>query len=161
MKYGTVETVCGMTVFASRGESSRHSDLQWLADSNINGLLEDIQRRNLIPGNRLFKMYGDSIFPWASCLLSRYRPIHLCSARELLENRVMSGCREHVEWHYGEIKMLFPFVDYPNKQQLMKCPVTATFVTAMILRNCHVCLNENKTSKFFNCVPPSLSEWLF
>ena len=72
----------------------------------------------------------------------------------------MSSCREHVEWHYGEIKTLFPFVDYSNKQQLLKTPVRETFVTAMILRNCYVCLNENKTSNFFSCTPPSIEEWL-
>jgi DDE superfamily endonuclease len=159
IKYGTVEAPCGMTMYASSGESSRHSDLQWLVDSNINGMFEDVQRANNINPNNFYKMYGDSIFPWMSCLLSRYRGENV-SDIELLENRKMSSCRQHVEWHYGEIKMMFPFVDYENKQQLLKCPVTETFVTAMLLRNCHVCLNENKTSKYFSCSPPSLENYL-
>ena len=65
-----------------------------------------------------------------------------------------------MEWHYREIKTLFPFVDYPNKQQLLKTPVRKTFVTTMILRNCYVCLNENETSKYFSCVPLSVEDWL-
>jgi hypothetical protein len=104
-------------------------------------------------------MYGDSIFPWLSCLRSRYKGNNL-NDREKLGNKVMSSCREHIEWHYGEIKTLFSFVDYSKKQQLMLSPVRETFVTAMLLRNCLVCLNENKTSKYFNCVPPSLESYL-
>jgi DDE superfamily endonuclease len=159
MKYGTVESPCGLTVFASSGESSRHSDLTWLANSDINNKLERLQADSGIAPDNLFKMYGDSIFPWMSCLLSRYRGEDITEI-ERLENEVMSSCREHVEWHYGEIKMLFPFVDYPNKQQLLKTPVRETFVTTMILRNCYVCLNENKTAKYFNCIPPPLEDWL-
>ena len=159
MKYGTVESPCGMTLFASSGESSRHSDLTWLANSDINSKLERVQTDYGINPDNLFKMYGDSIFPWMSCLLSRYKGDDITEI-ERLENRVMSSCREHVEWHYGEIKTLFPFVDYSNKQQLLKTPVRETFVTAMILRNCYVCLNENKTSNFFSCTPPSIEEWL-
>lgn len=159
MKYGTVEAPCGLTVFASSGLSSRHSDLTWLAESNINGKLERLQLDNGIPPDNLFKMYGDSIFPWMSCLLSSYKGENI-SEIEILENAVMSSCREHVEWHYGEIKTLFPFVDYPNKQQLLRTPVRETFVTTMFLRNCYVCLNENKTSKYFSCVPPSVEDWL-
>ena len=79
-----------------------------------------------------------------SCLLSRYKGVDI-TEEERLENRVMSSCREHVEWHYGEINTMFPFIDYSNKQQLLKTPVRETFVTAMMLRNCYVCLNENKT----------------
>ena len=79
---------------------------------------------------------------------------------EKLENAVMSSCREHVEWHYGEIKSLFPFDDYRNKQQLLKIPVRETFVTTMILRNFYVCMNENKSSKFFPCIPPLAEDWL-
>jgi hypothetical protein len=73
IKYGTVEAPCAMTMYASSGKSSRHSDLQWLVDSNINGMFEDVQRANNINPNNFYKMYGDSIFPWMSCLLSRYR----------------------------------------------------------------------------------------
>jgi hypothetical protein len=43
IKYGTVDAPCGMTMFASAGESSRHSDLRWLSDSGINTKLEDAQ----------------------------------------------------------------------------------------------------------------------
>ena len=152
-------TKCGLTVFASSGLSSRHSDLTWLADSDINGKLERLQLDNGIPPENLFKMHGDSIFPWMSCWLSLYKGENMSKVVKI-EIKVMSSCREHVEWHYGEMKSLFAFVDYPNKQQLLKTPVRETFVTTMILRDFYVCLNENKTSKVFSCVPPSVEDWL-
>ena len=90
MKHGTVEAPCGLTVFAPSGFSSRHSDLTWLADSDINGNLERLQLDNEIPPDNLFKMYGGSIFPWMSCLLSRYKGENI-SEVEKLENAVMSS----------------------------------------------------------------------
>jgi DDE superfamily endonuclease len=117
MKYGTLDAPCGMTMYASPGESSRHSDLRWLSESGINTKLETVQVNNGGEPDDLYMMYGDSIFPWLSCLRSRYRGQHL-NAREVIENKIMSSCRQSIEWHYGEIKMLFPFVDYSNKQQI-------------------------------------------
>lgn len=110
------------------------------------------------PSWKFFKMYGDSIFPWMSCLLSRYKGDNISEIGKL-ENAIMSSCREHVEWHSSEIKLLFPFVDYHNKQQLLKTPVRETFVITMISRNFYVCRNENKNSKFFPCIPPSVEDW--
>jgi hypothetical protein len=91
------------------------SDLNWLADSDINGRLERLQADLGIPAEDMYKIYGDSIFPWLSCLLSRYHGPNL-TANEELENKTMSAEREHVEWHYGEVKSLFPFIDYSLKK---------------------------------------------
>ena len=119
MKYGAVESPCGMTLFASSVESSRHRDLTWLANSDTNSKLKRLQTDYGINPDGSFKMYGDSIFPWMSCLLSRYKGDDITEI-ERLENRVMSNCRKHVEWYYGEIKILFPFVQCSKKQQLKK-----------------------------------------
>jgi hypothetical protein len=159
MKYGTVEGPCGLTLFSYPGMSSRNSDLTWLTESDINGKLESLQLQNGIPLDEMYKIYGDSIFPWLSCLLSRYHGPNLTAVQDL-ENEVMSGEREHVEWHYGEVKQLFPFIDYALKNKILSSPVREAFVTAMILRNCHCCMNENKTSKFFECVPPFLEVYM-
>jgi hypothetical protein len=163
MKFGTVDAPCGMTMFASGGDSSRHNDLYWLRESGINAKMEAAQQHiPVVDGghqDELYCMYGDSIFPWMSCLQSRYHGPNI-NDREILENECYNSCRESIEWHYGETKTLWPFVSYENKQQLLKTPVTACFVTAMILRNCYVACNENKTSKTFNCIPPTLESWL-
>jgi DDE superfamily endonuclease len=105
MKYGTLDAPCGMTVYASQGESSRHSDLRWLSESGINTKFETVQVSNGGDPEDLYKMYGDSIFPWLSCLRSRYRGNNL-NAREQTENKTMTSCRQSIEWHYGEVKRL-------------------------------------------------------
>ena len=89
MKYGTVESPCGMTIFLSSGLSSRHSDLTSLTNSEINPKLETAQTEYGIDPYNLFKMYGDSIFPWMSCF--RYKSNDINEV-ERLENRVMSSC---------------------------------------------------------------------
>ena len=159
LKYGTVDAPCGMTIFASPAQTSRNNDLVWLSNSNINTKFEAVQLDNGGDPSDLFKMYGDSIFPWMSCLRSRYKGNNITPI-ESLENKVISSCRQHVEWHYGEVKSLFPFVDYSRKHNLLVSPVSQSFVTAMILRNCYVTLNENKTSAFFHCIPPTLESFL-
>ena len=93
-----------------------------------------------------YKVYGDSIFPWQECVQSRYYGDNV-SARENLENRALSSCRESIEWHYGELGRLFPFIQYKNKNQLLKCPVKEVFITAMIMRNCLVCFSAFCLSK--------------
>ena len=150
MKYGTVDAPCGITIFASPAQTSRNNDLVWLSNSN-----NITKLANGGDPSDLFKMYGDSRFPWMSCLRSRYKGDNI-TPMESLENKVMSSCRQHVEWHYGEVKSLFHFVDYSRKHNLLISPVSQSFVTAMIPRNCYVTLNENKTSAFFNCIPPAL-----
>jgi hypothetical protein len=94
-------TKYGTTMYASPGESSRHSDLRWLSEGGINTKLETVQVSNGGDPDDLYMMYGDSIFPWLSCLRSRYRGNHL-NARELVENNSMTSCRQSIEWHYGE-----------------------------------------------------------
>lgn len=157
LKYGTVDAPCGMMMYASYGTSSRESDLSWLADSNINQMLIDAQN-SLGIMNNLYQIYGDSIFPWLECVLSRYSGENLPPVRDL-ENKCMSSCRESIEWHYGEMNALFPFVDVQKKNFLLLSPVRETFVTAMLLRNCLVSMYGNNTSNAFNCPPPTLEEY--
>lgn len=156
LKYGTVDAPCGMVMFGSYGTSSRDSDLTWLAESNVNQMLIEAQNADGI--QELFQIYGDSIFPWLECVLSRYPDDNILPVHDL-ENKCMSTCRESIEWHYGETNALFPFVDTKKKNYLLLSPVRETFVTAMLIRNCIVAMYGNNTSLAYNCLPPTLEEY--
>ena len=80
--------------------------------------------------------------------------------REKLENRVMSSCREIIEWDYGDIGRYFPLVDWRHVLKIRQMPVGDICLTAMLYRNALNCIKLNNTAQFFRCRPPHLHEWL-
>ena len=45
-------------------------------------------------------------------------------------------------------------VDYKYALKIRRMPVAAMYLSAMILRNAHICMNGGITSHYFNCLPP-------
>ena len=166
IKYESVYLPCVMGCFVSKGESSRHSDLYFLRESDINRKLMDIQHHQFAnpvgnnPAWILYKSYRDSAYGHMECLQSRHRVAGVLQENLRMENVAMSRERESIEWSYGETSNLFPFVNYEKRQQLLASPVLESYITATIMRNCYATLNYISTSKFFDCDPPSLESWL-
>ncbi|CAM9479712.1 unnamed protein product [Pylaiella littoralis] len=77
-------------------------------------------------------------------------------------NTAMSACRITVEWGFGRVVALWPYVDYAKKQQvaLSACGLAKQYQVAGILTNCSTCFYGNSTSKFFNVTPPTLRQYL-
>lgn len=75
-------------------------------------------------------------------------------------NALMSSSRITVEWCFGELKTNSAYLDFARQIKVMKSPVGKTFLVAALLHNCRVCLYGSKTAVYFNCDPPSLSEYL-
>ena len=70
-----MDTPDGMTIFSAPGISSRHCDLYWLRETDLNAKLIELQfERYPLRDNEWirYKVYGDSIFPWQECVQSRY-----------------------------------------------------------------------------------------
>jgi hypothetical protein len=78
-----------MTIYASPAQTSRNNDLIWLSNSNINTKFEAVQIAKGGDPADLFKMYGDSMFPWTSCLRSRYKGNNITPSNEQLS----TACR--------------------------------------------------------------------
>ena len=108
-----------------------------------------------------FAMYGDSIFPNRPYLSSRINASSLCANREQYRRQdiAMSSCRIAVEWEYGEVDQLFKFSENKNNLKLLNGGVEDIYFAHVLLRNCYVCLYENKISQVFNCPPPSLEKY--
>lgn len=135
--------------------SLRHSDLNLLEWSNVNGKIAAAQQHLIVEGQPNVQgfAFGDSMYP----KLSHIRP----KSGAAQQDKPMNIARIAIEHHYGEAKQLFPFMSNPSKVKILSgMPLNKLYFSVMLLRNCYCCLYGNKTSKRFNCQPPELEEYL-
>jgi hypothetical protein len=169
LKYQTVDLPNGMNFHVYGPVSLRHNDNYTLVASNINDKIA-----NLFMNDELqFMIYGDSAYEWDSHLRSRYGSHSSefdfdenvaitndkLSARQKLENKCLSSCREIIEWDYGECMKMWKMCDYRKVLKLRKMPVSNMFKCVMILRNLHVTMNGCNASSYFTCMPPSYEHY--
>lgn len=160
IKNESVDLPDGLSMFVYGPSSSRQNDITVLHRSGINALLMNVHHRNGWNANRRgYCMYGDSIYPYLEHLKSKIPgALTLCQRST---NLALNAARESIEWHYGEVNQLFPFSTYKCRMQLRKMPVGDITWVCFFLRNCLVCLGGgNKTSKTFNCFPPSFENYV-
>ena len=73
----------------------------------------------------------------------------------------MSSLRQSIEWWFGILKNIFPFVVYSKAQKVFLSPVGVIMQVAALLVNVHTCYFQgNIISDFFSCPPPSVREFL-
>ncbi|CAB1102950.1 unnamed protein product [Ectocarpus sp. CCAP 1310/34] len=96
--------------------------------------------------------YGNSAYQVSPWLTAPYKG--LLSVAEVAFNRAISRVRVTVEWGFGRVVALRPFVDYAKKQQvaLSACGLGKQYAVAGI--PCHCCFYPNSTAKFFGLTPP-------
>ncbi len=137
--------------------SVRHNDLFSLDESNISDELQKLMEFDELK----FCVYGDSAYIVGNYPYIKARHDNeINNPREILENRSMSSCRECIEWDYGNVGTMWPLVDYSKVLKIRKMPVAKMYITAMIMRNAYVTINGCETTKYFNCVAPTLECWL-
>ena len=159
LKWQTFDLPNGLTCDLYGPRTIRLNDLRVLNRSRLMERLAEVQDGNEVQ----YVAYGDGIFPLRDHLRSRHRqqgggpPL---SERQILENETMAVLRIAIEWHYGELCKLFPFLDYKSNLKIRLQPLSDLYFTATFLRNCHTCLYENNTSRYFDCKPPTLENFV-
>jgi hypothetical protein len=157
MKWQTVDLPNGMNYHCWGPFSVRQNDLYSFRHSNINALIAASQAGQLLQ----YRIYGDSAYAVLS--LSHVRARHQYehnTPREVLENKVLSSCRETIEWDYGDIGRYFPLMNQKEVLKMRRMPVGAMYLCAMILRNALNTLRPTNTSQYFHLNPPTLEHWL-
>ncbi|OWY96904.1 hypothetical protein PHMEG_00032709 [Phytophthora megakarya] len=86
--------------------------------------------------------------------------VHNAASSEFNSN--MSSVRESVEWGFGRVKDLWEFMNWDKKQRVRQSPVGLNFYVAILLFNCHTCLQPvgNQISMYFGLMPPTLDTYL-
>lgn len=153
LKHQTVVIAHGFTIDMYGPTSVRRNDLKLLADSAINA------RLNRLLGDRLWKLYGDSIYPRMSNLTSSWR----CkpqTPRMKMENYCMKSVRISIEWSYGATSNLFHYLRNIEKLKVMRSEhITHVYFVCALLRNCHVALYGGIESNYFDItIPPNMLE---
>ncbi|CAB1098008.1 unnamed protein product [Ectocarpus sp. CCAP 1310/34] len=107
-----------------------------------------------------YYVFGDPAYSLSPWLLAPYKGV--LNAFEQTFNTAMSSVRVSVEWGFGKIVALWPYVDYAKKQQvaLSACGLGKQYAVAGILTNCHSSFYRNNTSFYFGVKPPSLRSYL-
>ena len=107
-----------------------------------------------------YYIYGDPAYAVSNWMVSGYKGTNLSYAQRFL-NTEMSRLRTSVEWNFGYLKMLWPFITFKPQQKIMHSSVGKLVLVSMLLTNCRCCLRRgNQISKYFKLAPPTLQEYL-
>ena len=105
-------------------------------------------------------LYADAGYVQNSRLWSPYKDGRR-NAEHAAFNKIMSRNRVTVEWGYQMVLQLWKHMDFVSNQKIFKSPIGSQYIAAVLLTNCHSCMNgENQVSMFFGAPVPSLHTYL-
>jgi len=143
---------------------SRH-DTHVLNESEIIQILHDVCRGGPrewpgAPGGlgEDFVLFGDSAYPISVFLWRLYKGV--MSAVQRAFNADMSPARVSVEWGFGKIVDLWPFLDYRKKLKVLLSPVGLYVRVGNVLTNIHTCLYGSIVNDAFDLDPPDLDAYM-
>ncbi|ETV74557.1 hypothetical protein H257_10706 [Aphanomyces astaci] len=84
-------------------------------------------------------VYGDPAYGCNQFLICPF-PLNGTHKRQRRFNSQMSKVREAVEWNFGRLKILWPFVVDSKKMQVGRTLVGKLFYVSALLTNCHCCM---------------------
>lgn len=157
LKYQAVDSADGIIRMLWGPMLGRRHDVAMLGES---GLMQYLQQWFNDAAGTPYCIYGDPAYQISPWLMTPFSGA-LTPAQQAF-NTAMSACRITVEWGFGRVVALWPYVDYAKKQQvaLSACGLAKQYQVAGILTNCSTCFYGNSTSKFFNVTPPTLRQYL-
>ncbi|CAN0376045.1 unnamed protein product, partial [Hapterophycus canaliculatus] len=123
---------------------SRH-DAHALRVSNLNPRLAALQE-------------GDAAYPILSHIDQGFRGANLTDAQKVY-NTALSSVRITVEWQFGKVVNIFPFVDFRKAMKLRLNPIGNNYIVAALLTNAHTTLYGCETSTYFGMMPPTLEQY--
>lgn len=122
------------------------------------GLAEILARYAFDESSRPLQIYGDPAYGLSAHLLSPFQGLNV-TPEQARFNATMSKCREAVEWGFGELVSLFPYLDFPKNLKALLSPVGIYSLVGFLLCNAHTCLHIPQIPQYFNCAPPRLEEY--
>ncbi|CAM9555962.1 unnamed protein product [Discosporangium mesarthrocarpum] len=133
----------------------RHS--AWLfRESNLNPKVRDAQEGPPVQ----YAGYGDTVYPMLSHVKRGQRETDMITVEERKVNKRMSTCTINIEWAFGKVLQLWPFLDSEKNSKLHLQPITHLYIVGALLTNMHTCLYGSQTGHYFDLNPPGLEEHL-
>ncbi len=157
MKYQTVNLPNGMNFDVFGPVSVRHNDLFTLYHSDIDAKLRQLQ----VNQRQKFSIYGDSAYILYDVDYVKARHnFQNNTPRQILENRVLSSCRQTIEWDYGNLATMWSYLDFKKVLRMRRMKIANAYISGLILRNANNTFYGCNTSLFFKCLPPSFEAWI-
>jgi hypothetical protein len=152
----------GMVVMEGPEPGYETDTMVWrdcLIRQQLEGIMQSRQADN--PPQRRLKLYADKIYNTCPLITAAFNKRHgLVRPWMRAENFLMSKIRVAIEWTFGNIVMLYKFVDFAKGQKLMESPLAKHYIVAVLLANCHTCIYGDQHNEYFDCDPPSLDDYL-
>lgn len=126
---------------------------------NLSNLRQEMENVFYLPTAN-YALYGDPGYSNSQYVKVGYKNHQHLTERQKLFNKQMSSLRVSVEYGFGKIVQLFAYVDFKKNQKLYLQHLKMQYYVAALLVNCHVCMNGSQVSNFFQCLPPSIEEYL-
>jgi nuclease HARBI1 len=154
LKFQSVSAPDGIIIDLTGPWEGRRHDCGMLRESE---LLQRLEHISGTIGNAY--IYGDPAYPISPLLQVPYKESSLSEEESEFNNR-MSKVRVSVEWCFGKVISLFPFVDFKKNLKIYLQPVGKLYFVAVLLTNMHTCAYGSLTSTFFTVTPPTLTTYL-
>ena len=134
--------------------SGRTNDPQMLVDSDLVPRMRAICERL---GERLC-IYGDAAYPRSDVLLRAPKRPNRTPAMEEYAT-TMSHYRECVEWVFGKLGNLWPFVTDVTRKTTGSRATSKEDWVAALLTNYHTCRYGGVANSYFNTEPPTMQQY--
>lgn len=105
-----------------------------------------LRRMMPIAGNRTLYLYGDPAYHCSHGVICPFGPRKQISARKRRFNKKLSSHRIAVEHSFGQIFRQWTSLSFKQGLRIGNQAVAAFFLVAVLLSNCHTCMNGNQTS---------------
>lgn len=157
LKYQAVDSPDGIIRQLWGPMLGRRHDVALLGESQ---LLQSMMDSFHDAAGEPYYIYGDPAYQISPWLMAPYKGVLTPEQQDF--NSGMSRVRVTVEWGFGRVVALFPYVDYVKKQQvgLSACGLGKQYAVAGMLTNCHCCFYPNSTAQFFDVTPPDVQTYL-
>lgn len=156
MAFQVTTAIDGMIVDLYGGYPGSRHDSHVFNSSLFNERLHNAQQNR----NPQYKSYMDKGYYTDTHVVAAYT-IGAHSPPDHIEaNRIMSMQRIGVEWGINKIKSLCPFINDISAMKVQQSPISKYIYAAALMVNIHTCLGGNQNASYFNCLPPTLEEYL-
>jgi hypothetical protein len=127
---------------------------------HLSNALQDMSLEFLNQDGSWMSVYGDPGYSNQKFVKIGYKNQRRLTELHRNFNAEMSSLRVSVEYGFGKIVQQFAFLDYKKNQKLYMQPLKEQYFVAALLINCQTCMRGNQISEYFDCQPPSLSNYL-
>ncbi|CAM9314529.1 unnamed protein product [Discosporangium mesarthrocarpum] len=110
----------------------RRHDSWLIGESNLNPKVRDALEGLPVQ----YVVYGDTVHP----MLFHVGRLNTITVEEREANKGMSTCRISIEWAFGKVLQLWPFVDFEKNRKLHLQPIAHLYIVGALLTIIHTCI---------------------